>query len=415
MQQFTTTEEFIYRGRPLSGIPLLVDKDEYPVSPFTNYMMHLALERGRITSDKTLKSHADALYDYFSWLRANGLTWDREPKRTPGGKEISNLSLYQNWSKNSYRKPDGTELKNTTINLRTSRIEAFYRWAKDIAGLIDWLPFITKIVAVSQGHPDALAHTHGQRVVESSESRLPTFKVFPKLLNVDQVRELHNAPMSKTIKLAISLILATGLRNVEARSFPRKYIFDPRGRDPRKRIRIDLDPNDIELKNSKPRTVYVSWQLMMEMYQYVQAGEGAERGNIYRNREGTLPTMLLLNHLGKPFADKGLNDALRALYKGKTKNGKFHPPVISFRTAPHMLRHTFATLELYAESEAIDKKTGRKRGLGHALGWVRDRLGHSNIQTTTIYVHCLQQMETPELNEWQETLSEMLGEGTRGA
>lgn len=415
MQQFTTTEEFIYRGQPLPGIPLLVDKDEYPVSPVTNFMMHLALERGRINSNKTLQSYADALYDYFSWMEANELAWDKEPRQTSGGKEVSNLSLYQKWSQDTYRKPDGTPLKNSTINVRTTRIEGFYKWAKDVAALIDWLPFITRIVAVRQGHPEALAHTHGQRVVESSESRLPTFKTPPKLLNVDQVKELYEAPMSKTLKLATSLILATGLRNEEARTFPRKYIFDPRGLNPGKCIRIDLDPNDMELKNSKPRTVYVQWQVMMEMYQYIQNGEGAERGNIYQNKEGTLPPVLLLNHLGRPFAEKGLNDALRKLYKGNTKNGKFHPPVISFRVTPHMLRHTFATLELHAESERVDKKTGHKRGLGHALAWVRDRLGHESIQTTTIYVHCLHQMETPELNEWQEVLSELLGAGTHGA
>ena len=125
--------------------------------------------------------------------------------------------------------------------------------------------------------------------------------------------------------------------------------------------------------------------------------------------------MLLLNHLGRPFADKGLNDALRKLYRGITKNGKFYPPVISFRVTPHMLRHTFATLELYAESESVDKKTGHKKGIGYALAWVRDRLGHGSIQTTTIYGHCLHQMETPELNEYQEVLNEMLGEGAHGA
>jgi site-specific recombinase XerD len=61
-----------------------------------------------------------------------------------------------------------------------------------------------------------------------------------------------------------------------------------------------------------------------------------------------------------------------------------------------MLRHTFATLELFAESQ--------RKNLGAALAWVRDRMGHSSIATTTIYVHCLDMYGEQDLNMYQEAI-----------
>ncbi len=79
-----------------------------------------------------------------------------------------------------------------------------------------------------------------------------------------------------------------------------------------------------------------------------------------------------------------------------------------------MLRHTFATMELHHESKAIDPKAGREKGIGHGLTWVKERLGHKQIQTTTIYVHCLDAMEAHELNEYQQELDQMITGGAHG-
>lgn len=413
MRQFKTSENFIFKGQSFVGIPLLVDKEDYPVSPVINYMMYLVLERGRINSPQTWQSHADALYDYFSWLEANGLTWNYKPQHTSGGKEPSNLSIYVRWSKNSYRKINGEKLKNGTINTRLACIEAFYIWAMEVAKLIDWQPCLTRMIPSWHGHPSVLAHTHGQKLIESSEQRLPEHKNTPKLLNLDQCRELLAAPMSKTIKLMTILMLVTGLRNEETRTFPRKYVFDPRGLDPRKRIRLDIKPSDMRLKGSKPRTVFIPWQVMATMYEFTCFGEGVERARIYHDREGYEPSVLFLAKDGRPFAPKGLNDAYRKLCRDYEKNGKKQSRKIVFHVTPHMIRHTFATLELYHEAETLDKY-GRNKGMGHALTWVRDRLGHSSIQTTTIYVHCLELIESHELNEYQLELGKMIEEGANG-
>ncbi|MEN8133380.1 MAG: tyrosine-type recombinase/integrase [Pseudomonadota bacterium] len=415
MHKFITTEEFVYKGRPCAGIPLLCDSERIPASVTNNYLLYLVFERGSANSPTTWDNYANALLDYFSWLEANGLEWDEEPRQTQKGKEVSNLALYQSWSQRDYKKPDGYPLSTGTINLRTACVQGFYKWARDVAGLIDWLPFITESKAIPQRHPDTFAHTHGQIFVESSTLTLPTKKKLPKLLNLDQCKELMAAPLSRTVKSMTRLMLSSGLRNQECRTFPRKYVFNPSGLDKRKRIRIELDPRDLLLKGNKERVIYVSWQTMASLYDYTRFGEGVERAKLFEEKTRIEPPMLFLNDKGEPWNEKGLNHAYRKLWAGFVRHSKKQPPVISFRVTPHMLRHTFATLELYHEANAVDRNTGRKKGMGHALAWVRDRLGHSSIQTTTIYTHCLDIMDDHELNEYQQELDQMMSGEAHGA
>jgi integrase len=407
LRLFRTTKDFFYKGQSLPGIPLMVDNECRPVSVVNNYMLYLVLEKGRACNPKTWQNHADALNDYFSWLEANNLNWDDKPRRTANGKEISTLALYQRWNQENYRKPNGEKLRHSTINTRTSKVESFYCWAKDIARLIVWLPYHTILKPIQQGHPGAFAHTHGQRIAVSSELRLPENKIPPKILTLAQCRDLMAAQMSRTLRLMAGLMLATGLRNEECRTFPRKYVTRPLGHDRMKRIPLYLDPRDMKLKNDKSRTVYVSWQLLAELHEYTKFGEGVIRANRYEERTSHPPANLFLNESGHPYSEKGLNNGYRRLWKGYSKNGSLYPPLINFYVTPHMLRHTFATLELYHEAERQDKN-GRKKGMGYALAWLRDRLGHSSIQTTTIYVHCIDQLVSHELNEYQHELDRMM-------
>jgi integrase len=107
---------------------------------------------------------------------------------------------------------------------------------------------------------------------------------------------------------------------------------------------------------------------------------------------------VFLSRTGAPWSEKGLNNAYRRLWVSSA--GK--KPALAFRVTPHMLRHTFATFELFAES--------KRTNLAEALAWVRDRLGHRSIMTTTVYVHYLDLIEAPELNQYQEEIDTMCGD-----
>jgi integrase len=151
----------------------------------------------------------------------------------------------------------------------------------------------------------------------------------------------------------------------------------------------------MQIKNNRPRRIYIAGRLMKEMFDYVNFGEGAQRAKNYRLINGAPSPYVFLNRYGDPWSEIGLCNAY-----GKMCKSEGAPAVLDFKVTAHMLRHTFATFELYAESQ--------NRNLGFALAWVRDRLGHASVQTTTMYVHCLDLLGEPYLNQYQREIDALL-------
>lgn len=398
MRIFYTTSDFVYKGNPSAGIPFLCDDDMEFVPVVNDYLLWISLENANTASPATWKSHAEALYDYFSWLGANNLAWDDQPVKGPHGEEISNIASYRNWSADLIDPETGeARIEPSTIRKRISQIMSFYRWAerrKRIAAL-PWEESF-RVVMIPESHPSMYRHTRAGRVVAKDNIRPKVPKKSIPLLRLDQCSALMKACGTETLQLMTKLMLQSGLRNEECRTFPRKYVFDPSAQDRSKRIPIELSPRDMALKGSKPRRIYVSWQLMKELFDYLNFGEGAQRAKMYRQAFGTKAPLVFLNQDGESWSEKGLNNAYRRLWA--PDDGR--PPILSFRVTPHMLRHTFATLELYAES--------RNKNMGAALAWVRDRLGHTSIKATTVYVHCLDLMGEADLNMYQREIDALL-------
>lgn len=394
MRLLFTDDTFALHGQPFAGIPFLLDQHMELVEATNDYLMYLALERGKTRSPKTWRNHGEALYDYFSWLEANELDWSHVPGAGHAKTGISNLASYRNWSFSLVDPATGIRaIKPSTINQRLTCLMGFYQWAQK-RGHVPAVPWDASPKFVAGNSQGFMRHAHSAKRTEGDDLRLKVFREPPKLLALDQSKLLIQACSTKTLRMMTVLMLQTGLRNEECRTFPRKYVFDPTGLNVRKRIRIDLNPADMLLKNSKPRTVFVGWHIMRELFDFLSYGEGALRAKMKRlDRPGNALPAFLNAQQGQPFSEKGLNNAYRRLWAGKC-------PTLPFRVTPHMLRHTFATFELLHQSQRMP--------MGQALAWVRDRLGHSSIQTTSIYLHCIDLMESSELNAYQEEL-DMLG------
>ncbi|VVE46092.1 Tyrosine recombinase XerC [Pandoraea iniqua] len=400
MRIFYTSDEFTYKGYACRGIPFLCEGNMEFVPEVNDYLLWIALENSSTRSPMTWKSQAESLCDFFSWLRANQLAWDAKPQKGRQGEEISTPAIYRNWSLElSDPRTGRRQLQASTVRKRLTHIMAFYKWAAR-RGRIDFVPWETRdYVLAPQIHPDMYRHTHVGRVVERDNLRPTVRKKLIPLLTVTQCRALLNACTTETLQLMTRLMLQTGLRNAECRTFPKMYVFDPSPALRNRRIPINLDPLDMELKNGKARRIYVSWHLMKDMFDYLNFGEGASRSRTFFNITGEFSSVLFLNHGGTRWSEKGLNNAYRKLWAPRT----LPPPRLEFRVTPHMLRHTFATCELFAESQRVN--------LGHALAWVRDRLGHSSISTTTHYVHCLDLFGETDLNEYQREIDGILAGG----
>ncbi|QYG06812.1 tyrosine-type recombinase/integrase [Janthinobacterium sp. PAMC25594] len=392
MKLFFTDQTFCVGGGSSPDIPFLVDDYCELVNIANDYLLYVAAERGATRSPKTWRNHGEAMYDYFSWLEANSRQWNEDTRSAVTGQRISPLASYRNWSMALVSEGAGLrKLKYSTINQRLTCLIGFYRWAKK-RGLIEDVPWDSELHKAPEGHTDFLRHTHGARYVEKDDVRLKVFKEPPKLLSLDQSRILLSRCRTPTLRLMTILMLQSGLRNEECRTFPRKYVIDPTGLNYRKRIRIDLSPSDMDLKNSRPRTVFVTWQLMRELFDYLNFGEGARRANLRWQKAKTTQHSVFLNKFGNDFSEKALNNAYRQLNTGRL--------ALTFKVTPHMLRHTFATLELYHQSTRMPT--------AQALAWVRDRLGHNSLQTTSVYLHCIELMDDNELNDYQVQLDTMI-------
>jgi integrase len=383
---------------------MLCNDDMEFVQVVNDYLLYMALEDANTASPATWKSHAESLYDYFSWLDANNLNWNDQPTQGKEGQEISNLASYRNWSMDLID-PVTSEarISSSTIRKRLSQLMAFYRWAKD-RNWITALPWreTFRMVTLSESNSHMYRHTHAGRIFVKDNIRPKVPRKPIQLLNLDQCRILMRACGTETLQLMTKLMLQSGIRNEECRTFSRNYVFDPSSLDSNKKIPIELSPTDMSIKGNKPRRIYISWHLMKELFDYLNFGEGAQRAKAYRAKFGIKAPSIFLNQGGEFWSEKGLNNAYRKLWTSTDERS----PLLGFRVTPHMLRHTFATLELYAESQ--------RTNLAAALVWVRDRLGHASIKTTTIYIHCLDLMGEWDLNIYQQEIDTILSGGSFG-
>ncbi|WP_235007888.1 tyrosine-type recombinase/integrase [Caballeronia humi] len=330
------------------------------------------------------------MYDYFAWLEANGLDWDALPIDSAEFGEISNLALYRNWSLDVLdANSDRHSMQPSTVRKRLSQIMRFYEWAathKRIAH-VPWDVQLSRIG--DESHRDAIK--------ASTLPRVPRQPI--RFLTTQQCRALLESCNSRTVQLMTKLMLQTGLRSEECRTFPTKYLFDPAPERRSRKIHIDLSPSDMKLKGGRPRRIYASGQLIKDLFDFVNFGEGAVRAKLYRMTRGSACPYVFLNRHGAPWSEKGLCHAYRKLWAPAVPARA----VLDFKVTPHMLRHTFATYELYGESQ--------NRNLGYALAWVRDRLGHASISTTTVYVHCLDMLGERHLNRYEREIDALLVAG----
>lgn len=359
MELIWATEDFVIAGRPYPGFPILLwDTMEscVPVNVFLRYY----LLNGAIGSTKSWPSAGFALYDFFSVLQANDIDWHDVDR----GEAKSIVAAYRDYCLVECK------LAHSTTRQRLHYICKFYEYAQK-QEWVSRLPF-SYVERRVKREASFLAHvnaTGGKAKVNEVMPR--ALKVLPKFLIIDEIRALLHAAENPHHRMIILLGLRTGLRREEIATFPLAYIFDPdkTGR-PERNIRIRLNPFDghgMLTKGSKARDIYVSRSFLSELHRYVVQIRG-ERSSLSPIEYEPL----FLNQFGEPFANdgKGIERIVRNI--GKKAGIKVHP---------HMLRHTYATHTLVSLQQNL--------GEIESLVFLQEQLGHSSIQTTTVYLHLL--------------------------
>ncbi|MDD4187167.1 MAG: tyrosine-type recombinase/integrase [Bacilli bacterium] len=175
------------------------------------------------------------------------------------------------------------------------------------------------------------------------EKRLPNyFKYDEFILMLDSLKE--DTPLNMRNRLILELLLATGIRVSELVNI--------------KLSDISLKTKEIKIygKGKKERIVFFGNYSAEVLDKYLSFA----RGKLLKNK---ISDYLFINNLGGKLTDRGVRGIIDKIIKTSGVKSK---------VSPHTFRHTFATIML---KEGCNIKS------------VGDLLGHSSLNTTSIYTH----------------------------
>lgn len=364
MRLLLADASLVVQGRSYPGLPLLVGNDGHAVEPAQSFLWHELAANGRAQSPHTWAKYGRDLYDYFAFLEANRLCWSE----LPVSGMPSHLDRYRDWSRVE------VGLLPRTINGRLRLIARFYAWARE-HGLIERLPYRTRAMQTAR-EPGFLAHVQQDpRSTTALRAALPEPGPTPRFLSMDQVIACLDHLPNPTHRLMFELMVRCGLRQVECRSLPVSYLCNPTRRTDlrgRRTIRIHLEPKHMTLKHGRSRSIDVPTDLMEDLWWYVVRHRRVRADVAAPMSDGDA---VFLTERGRPYGDTALTDIFAALQRR-----------VGFYVRPHMLRHTYATYTLWRLRQSSHQ--------GDPLLYVRDRLGHSNVATTSVYLHLINQLDT---------------------
>ena len=376
MRYVLTSSEFVYGMHPRPGFPLILDDEMESAEPFHSYLMWRLLGKGAALDQKTWEAYGRAIWDFARFLQANNLTWN-QPFSAPGKGVVA---MYRDWQVTDLKLDAGT------INPRLRQVVQLYEWAQG-KGLISELPFFYKEVT-RRGIEHDLAHKTGrEQTTVQADVDVPEWEKEPAFLIAGQLVVGRQEIRSTSQRLLWDLMARVGLRSVEARTFPLKYVFDPRSRRDLKPgcwIFTRLNPRDMEIKYDKPREVAVPYSLMEEMWAYAQF----ER-NLYAGKQQRRELILTVN--GNAFTNSSAGKVFAHLAQR-----------VGFKVTALMLRHSYAVhtlLVLRAHPELSLEP----------LMWLRDRLGHASVDTTMKYLRQIERLMGDEQRQLALELDALYG------
>lgn len=373
MRLIFSDEEFRIGRVSLPGFPLLFDSSGELIDPVFSFFVDRLLDAGGVQSRKSWPTYGYALLHYYRYLKRTGRAWDEQ--QVAGVPSI--VASYRDWSIK-----DG--ISRSTTRDRVDLVCGFYEYAVK-HGHIAKPPFSYSVTSRRvQGQ-----HMPGKR---STAQPAPSVKVkvpkrLLKVLSVSEVRAFLGALTNRTHHLMARLQVETGIRVEELVSFPLRYVFDPRSRpEARHFFAVRLDPAVMETKGSVERVIHLPRKLMADLWAYA----ALERNKRSTSGQDPTPTLFV--------TAEGARFATRSVWEIYARTRK----ITGFHVNPHALRHTYATHTLAALSKV--------RNQGSALLYIRNRLGHSSVVTTSRYCHYVDDIAESLMAVYQSELFTALDE-----
>ncbi|MBT2681808.1 tyrosine-type recombinase/integrase [Bacillus sp. ISL-35] len=347
-------QEVILEGKVKRYI--LVNNDGYPEVAVIRYLKFLDATK---KAPNTQKSYCYALKHYFTFLYEKKLHYKSV--------RLEDLRDFISWLRSPYISPHVTSLKptipkrkersiNHTITVVTGFYDYLYRNEEIENNMIEKL-LKQVYLGGKKRYKDFFHHVNKAKPSPRNILILKEPKKKIKILSKEDVKNLLAATTNIRDKLLIQVLFETGLRIGEALSlFIEDFIFDHKNGH---RLRL-VDRGELEnggkLKTGE-REIYISQELMDTYDDYLY--EVLDEIDIDSN---FLFVKLRGRNTGEAMNYQDVSSLFRRLNK---KTG--------LQVNPHMFRHTHATL-FYLKTRDIKQ--------------VQERLGHSQIQTTSnFYLH----------------------------
>lgn len=377
MKLFYTGPDFVWKGLSRTCIPFLCNREMELVQAPNRYLLYVATVKGRTRSPKTWATYGNHLYEYFSFLEENDLEWD-----------TTNQTQIAAWRDSMLQR----HCARSTVNQRLRCVHAFYHWAV-VSEMTHSLPFSRQDVWVAKPR-GFFAHldVSGGRF-DANELTLQTQQPLPKFLHMDKAVRFLEAMRPHRLKLMGYLALLTGMRREEVVGLDYRVVPNPSGHNPDKQLPMYLDATLTPTKGGKTRTVMLPYDLAVALWDYFLR-EWPKLNVLHKRKFNNESTRFFLSSKGEELSIRHLNNAFSRVSK---KTG--------IDCHPHMLRHTFGTYELLRMSE--------KKGQSMALLWVRDRMGHSSIATTEVYIHAVDLIKHDDVDGYQDDVCEALRYGNK--
>ena len=347
-----------------AGFPILLDAQMSIIEPAFSYLLELATIPGRSHATETLRTYSEHLHDWFDSLEQSGLDWRLADEGTIAG--------YRNRMLAAPSPHTGRPYARSTVNDRVRSVCRFYLWAHR-RGLIDTLPFDYVDVSLRSSRQGMMAHLdHRRPIIAANVLTISEAERLPRPLRVDQLQALFHH-LDPPYGLIAEWALATGMRRKELCGLKLQQVPEVAHLD------IEEDPLvGIPLtitKGDRPRTVYPPLRLIDRTHWYA----GEERAALVKRLRAARPryrspATLFLNSKGDPITRARLSAVFGAGFRAAGLAG-----------SGHWLRHTFAMAMLVR----LQKQAATTPDL-NPLKIVQVLLGHASIQSTAIYLRCVE-------------------------
>ena len=346
-----------------TGFPILVSERMAIIEPAFAYLIELAIIPGRSHARDTLRTYGEHLHDWFDALEQSGRDWSCVDE--------ADIAAYRNRMSACASPHTGRAYAHATINARIRTICRFYAWAQ-AKGRIEALPFhFTDVRARRQG--GFLAHVSVRPATMAANIlTLHEHDRLPRPLRADQVRALL-AALPMPYRSMAEWALTAGLRRKEICGLNVFQMPETAHLDDEEHPLVGV-PISIT-KGDRPRTVYPPIRLIDRTQRYIDEVRTPLVRALRRGRPHyQAPNALFLNAHGRAITPARLTAAFASGFAAAGVDGTLH-----------WLRHTFA-MTMLMRLQRVAQTTPDL----NPLKIVQVLLGHASIQSTAIYLRCVE-------------------------